>query len=191
MTTLARHSSSASSKGNPRLARLRAYLDALDGRPPLDELLREMKAADLTVDDLRPWVRFSDEGYSRNLLWEGQHYEALVICWKVGQHSPIHDHAGSICGLTILQGKATETLYEFMPCGVMAPVSSSSKEVGDYCASQDEDTHVISNYEAETDLITLHIYIPKLEEIAIYDPEGHKHTGRLARFFGFIDGGGI
>jgi cysteine dioxygenase len=109
----------------------------------------------------------------------------------VGQHSPIHDHAGSVCGLTILQGRATETLYELMPCGVMAPVSSSSKLVGEYCASQDDDTHVISNYEAETDLVTMHIYAPKLQEIGIYDHEGVKHEDKLARFVGFMGGAGI
>ena len=94
----------------------------------------------LTIDDVRPWVRFSDTGYARNLIWEGEHYEALVLCWKVGSTRPSTTTPGSVCGLTILKGRATETLYELMPCGVMAPVSSSTKSVGEYCASQDDDT---------------------------------------------------
>ncbi len=176
---------------NTRLSALRAYLDGLTGRPPLEELLGQIKSAQLTVEDVEPWIRFSDEKYSRNLLWEGEHYEALVLCWKCGQHSPIHDHAGSICGLTILKGKATETVYEDMPCGVVAPLSSSSAAVGDCCASQDTDTHVISNYEAEEALVTLHIYIPKLGNVGIFDSEGHRSEQRLVRFTGFTDGGGI
>ena len=178
-------------QSNSRLSALRAYLDGLTGRPPLDELLEQIEKASLTIEDVQPWIRFSEVGYSRNLLWEGEHYEALVLCWKCGQHSPIHDHAGSICGLTILQGKATETLYEEMPCGVVAPLSSGSKTAGECCSSQDSDTHVISNYEAEEALVTLHIYIPKLGNIGIFDAEGRKSEGRLARFLGFTDGDGI
>lgn len=174
-----------------RLARLKAYLDGLDARPDVGDLVAELERARLTADDVRAWIRFDDSGYQRNLMWEGEHYEALILCWKVGQHSPIHDHAGSVCGVTVLRGRVTETIYEPMPCGVMAPVCSAHKEVGESCASVDDDTHVISNYEAETDLVTLHVYAPKLGKIGIFDHEGLKHEDRLARFEGFMGGAGI
>jgi len=191
MTTLSSTPSKGAAPGRERLAGLRAYLDGLQGRPRVEELLAELKKASVTIDDVRSHVRFSDERYSRNLMWEGEHYEALVICWKVKQHSQIHDHAGSVCGLTILQGQATETIYKPTPCGVMKPTISSVNGVGTYCASEDSDTHQVSNYEAETDLVTLHIYAPKLNQVGIYGHDGEKHEDLLSRFTGFIDGGGI
>ena len=192
MTTLSRHTGAAPAEpGATRLARLKAYLDGLDGRPAIDELLEEMKRAAVTIDDVKRWVRFDDSGYQRNLMWESEHYEALVLCWKPGQRSPIHDHAGSVCGLTVLQGRLTKTLYEEMPCGIVAPTSSASKQYGDYCASQDEQTHLIANYEATEPLVTIHIYAPKLQDIGIFDAQGLKHTDRLARFMGFMGGDGI
>ena len=174
-----------------RLSRLKAYLDGLSDRPVIAELVAELKRAELTIEDVRPWVRFDSSGYQRNLMWEGPMYEALILCWKVGQHSPIHDHAGSICGVHVLQGRATETIYEMMPCGVVAPVRSGSKVVGECCGSVDDDTHMISNYEADTDLVTLHIYAPKLGQIGIFDHEGVKHEEKLVRFEGFVGGAGI
>ena len=66
----------------------------------------------LPLDELRAFRKFGDDHYVRNLVHDGPAYQALLLCWKTGQRSPIHDHHGSNCAVMIIQGTATETLFE-------------------------------------------------------------------------------
>ena len=86
-----------------------AYLDGLSERAPLDELLDLLACVEVDPADLADHVRFSAQGYTRNLVRAGPWYHLLVLCWKNGQRSPIHDHAGSSCAVRVLRGVLTET----------------------------------------------------------------------------------
>ena len=81
------------------LESLYSYLDSLAGKPPLDELTRRVANLEVSCADLAPFIRFSDQSYTRNLVRAGRHYNVLVLCWKNGQRSPIHDHKGSSCAM--------------------------------------------------------------------------------------------
>src|SRR5438067_1327718 len=82
---------------NTSLQTLLDYLENLEDRAPLDELMVELSKARITCEDVADFMRFSERGYTRNLVQGGQWYNLLVLCWKNGQRSPIHDHAGSTC----------------------------------------------------------------------------------------------
>ncbi len=94
-----------------------AFLDSLHERAPLPQLVAELAELRVDCDELGEHVRFSDQQYARNLLREGPWYQLLVLCWKNGQRSPIHDHAGSTCGVRVLRGVLTETTFAFAPNG--------------------------------------------------------------------------
>src|SRR5437588_745748 len=94
------------------------YLDRLPGRAPLRELAAELAELDISAEDVAAFVRFGDGGYRRNLVRAGEWYNVWVLCWKNGQRSPIHDHAGSSCGLRVLRGTATVTRFVFTPNGL-------------------------------------------------------------------------
>ena len=85
-----------------KLAPLLDYLDALTERAPVTELAARLKALDITLDDVAEFIRFDDAQYQRNLVSEARWYHLLVLCWRSGQRSPIHNHAGSTCGMRIL-----------------------------------------------------------------------------------------
>lgn len=159
-------------------------MDRFEQRLPLDELVERMAELDLTVDDVRPYVRFSADQYQRNLMHTGPAYEALILCWRPGQRSPIHDHPGSSCGMRILKGVATETTYERGDDGMLFETGSREMAAGFVCGSQDDDIHEIANLQpAGDDLITLHIYSPPLVTVNTYtleSPEIHVIPGRAA-----------
>src|SRR4030095_857533 len=93
-------------------------------------------------------------------------YEVLVICWQSGQRSPIHNHAQSTCGLKVLTGICTETIFHSSPCGQVVARGSTQLAAGSVTASQDTDTHQVSNLEpAGQNLVTLHIYSPPLRSM--------------------------
>jgi len=152
-----------------KLIPLIEYLDGLDERAPSEGLRESLASLDITVDDLREYVRFSDERYLRNLVHEGAWYHVLAICWHSGQRSPIHNHAGSTCGLRVLEGVATETIFTATPSGQIKAVCSSDMRTGSVTASQDADIHQVSNLEAPgKDLVTLHVYSPPLLRMDTY-----------------------
>jgi cysteine dioxygenase len=146
-----------------KLSRLIEYLDRLTQRVPLDELEEILRSLNLSLEDVADYVHFHDTHYRRNLVRGGPWYHLLVLCWRSGQRSPIHNHAESTCGLKVLRGIATETKFEFTPSSLIKAVSSNDLHEGLITVSQDADMHQISNLQAPgRDLITLHIYSPPL-----------------------------
>ena len=99
-----------------------AYLDALDGPAPLADLVAHLRRLWIDCDDVANHLCFSERQYMRNLMKAGPWYNIVVLCWKNGQRSPIHDHLGSSCGVRVLRGVATETMFDFAPNGQSAPV---------------------------------------------------------------------
>jgi cysteine dioxygenase len=138
-------------------------LDQYHDRIPLAVLTAGLKRLQVNLSELQPFVQFSPERYRRNLFHAGPGYHALVLCWRAGQRSPIHDHRGSACGVRVLSGAATETVFEMTEEGHVFPVRTRLLEEGFICATQDQDIHQLSNLQPNhADLITLHIYSPPL-----------------------------
>jgi len=155
-----------------RLPKLESILERLDGltrRATVGQLQDWLTELDLSLSDVRRYVRFGEHNYLRNLVRGGPWYHLLVICWRSGQRSPIHNHAASTCGLKVLTGTATETSFDFTPCGLIKATISRDMNEGDIVVSHDAQIHQISNLQAEgTDLVTLHIYSPPLLKMDTY-----------------------
>lgn len=149
-----------------------AALDAHAGSVPIDELTRQMTQLAVTRDELNDHIIFAEDRYQRNLLHLGSGYVALVLCWRSGQASPIHDHAGSACGVRVIEGIASETRYERGPDGRLSEASRTTFDAGHVCGSYDADIHVMHNEQpAGQNLVTLHVYTPPLSEIHTYSLE--------------------
>ena len=146
-----------------------AGLDRVAGRLPLRVILDWFAELPLTAEDLSAYMVFSPERYVRNLLRAGPSYQALVLCWRNGQRSPIHNHRGSNCGVKVLRGVATETLFARAANGLVYPIGSHELSPGHTCASADDDIHQMSNLQAgAADLVTLHVYSPPLLRMEMF-----------------------
>lgn len=173
------------------LATLFDDLDALTQRPPLDELTSQLARIEIACEDVADFIRFSNRGYTRNLVRTGRWYHVLVLCWKNGQRSPIHDHLGSVCALRVLRGTLTETRFEFAANGLVKAVASREFAAGAVIGSRELDLHQVSNLQpGAADLVTLHVYSPPLLEMGTHsltDPA----RGIEPMFVDFIDAAGI
>src|SRR5262249_20226287 len=123
-------------------------LDQYDGRIPLDVLADWLAQTEVTLEHVRPFLRFSPDHYVRNLMHAGPGYQALVLCWQSGQRSPIHDHTGSSCGVKVIRGIATETAFSRAANGMVYATGSRQLATGQTCATQDADVHQMSNLQA-------------------------------------------
>jgi cysteine dioxygenase len=173
------------------LSTLVRYLDGLAGRAPLEELTGQLAKLEVDCRELASFIRFSDRHYMRNLVRAGPWYNLLVLCWKNGQRSPIHDHTGSSCGVRVLRGTMTETLFEFAPNGHIKATFSRDLPAGGVCGSQDADIHQVSNLQPGiADLVTLHVYSPPLLWMGTYSLTDLSR-GQEPMFVEFCDAAGI
>lgn len=159
---------------------------------PLDELVTELTESNLCLEDIQEFACFSDETYQRNLMHVGPGYQALVLCWHSGQRSPIHDHRGSACGVLVLAGVLSETVFERNSTGLIFPTRTSELREGHVCGSFDSDIHQVSNLQpAGQDLITLHIYSPALLVMGTYSLTSDGVGEYVPAFHEFTHGAGI
>lgn len=163
------------------LKQLFAELDASPCPPTLRLLTRSLRKLRVSRGELGGAVRFGRHTYRRNLLHDSPQYQALVLCWRSGQRSPIHDHRGSACGVRVIEGVATEVIFDRSPAGLIYPVRTLERAAASVCASFDADMHQMGNLQAARhDLITLHIYAPPLLAMRTYFL-GDSVTGEDAR----------
>ena len=149
-----------------------AALDRLSGPLPLNVLEDWLRETPLSIDHLATFLVFRPDRYVRNLVHAGPGYQALVLCWRNGQRSPIHNHRGSACGVKVLRGTATETVFTRAPNGMVVADHTRHLPPGDICASQDADIHQVSNLQAaNADLVTLHVYSPPLLRMEVFSLE--------------------
>src|SRR5437660_38261 len=95
------------------------FLGSLERPAALQDLRSALTNVNVTLDDVRPHVKFGDRSYRRNLVHAGPWHHLLVLCWRNGQRSPIHDHRGSCCAVRVLAGTMTETVFSRAPNGLI------------------------------------------------------------------------
>lgn len=150
-----------------KLAPIISYLNSLRGRADLAQLEKLLHESQVTLSDVASLCKFGDKSYKRNLVSSSVWHDFLVICWKPGQQSPIHDHAGSSCAFKVVSGNASEKRYEKLKSAVVEDlvqqVHITNYATGHICSAQDTEIHKIENNSRSDNLVTLHIYSPPLK----------------------------
>tara|TARA_X000000368_G_scaffold418160_1_gene416829 strand:+ start:43 stop:585 length:543 start_codon:yes stop_codon:yes gene_type:complete len=152
---------------SPKLKDFIDWLDELDQRPTLKILEKKLLELQPNMDALAKFLGYTDDGYQRNVVKKTENYELVLICWKPGQKTPIHDHKGSDCAFLILEGISTESIYKNDHEGLIK-TEVRKYNPGQVCAADEPDIHKISNDEV-TNLVNLHLYSPPLKEFNIYE----------------------
>ena len=155
-------------------------LKRMDGPPAFDELSGLLEGAEVTADELRPYVSFKEGTYARHRVHAGEHAELLVLCWRPGQRTPIHDHAGSYGAVRVLRGVMWETLFEMEDGRGLAYRSSHEWTPGHVTGADVPDIHQLGNPDVSgQDLVTLHLYAPPLTSLNVYKVGRRESTSTL------------
>lgn len=153
----------------------------------LEDILNRLN---VEAEDLREYILFSDRRYARNLVYKDKKFEVMVMCWKNGQRSSIHDHAGSLGGVKIINGCITECLFEKAPNGSIKSLTSEDYNSGNIRIEEIELIHQLSNLQPDNrDVISLHFYFPPLTKMNVFSLEDPAVKTILPQYFNF--GGGI
>jgi len=76
----------------------------------LDELIDRTK---IGAEEVQPYLGFKAGNYSRHRVMKNEFVEMLVLCWKPGQRTPIHDHNGSHGAVFAHEGILWETMFDY------------------------------------------------------------------------------
>jgi cysteine dioxygenase len=156
---------------SPALEALYESLDRCGRVPSVEELNRCLSDCTADLADIWPHTATDRAGYVRTIVKRTERYESLVMCWLPGQKSPIHDHGTAVCGVRVIQGAATETLYTIARDGFADPFRRLIHRPGDVLSAGDDDVHALGNLPEDgagpwpVALVTLHVYAPRLENV--------------------------
>ena len=144
----------------------------------------------VTAEEVQPRTLFSEKRYARNLVYKkDREFEIMIMCWKAGQRSSIHDHAGSLGGIRILQGELTECLFGRAANGMIKALSSADYAIEETRVEETSLIHQISNLQAENGkTVSVHIYIPPLVRMNVYSLEDPAVRNILPQYFSLGSG---
>ena len=136
---------------------------------------------DLHDETILEHIHFSDENYTRNLICRTPKFDMLCLCWKPGQVTVIHDHAGSLNVTRVFDGSLTARLFDVVdkPAPNRAFVKMSVEDRlgrNDFSCVDYGEIHQLQNT-SEHNLVTVHVYARPLRDIIRYCPG----TGEMER----------
>jgi cysteine dioxygenase len=162
-----------SDRGPLSLTEVRDALLALPGAYRRDDVHRIANRLHVTRAELRRYLHFSDEHYTRTRFYEGERFEILVLSWRPGQQSPIHDHANSLCTMYVLEGPCVTVNYRRIVEGDRARLIAEDEAVlrpGNLTTVHGGDIHRVANPAGSgRELITIHFYLPPIPEMLVFD----------------------
>ena len=144
-----------------------------------DRLMDLTGRLQLSADLIESRTCFGRDKYARNLICRTPAFELLVLCWKPGHESTIHDHVGSLNAISVHRGELTSRIFvpaEGIPAG-SGPVVHDHTDTflpGQGWTGVDRDgIHQLANT-GEEDLVTVHDYAPALMTLNVYSPDSSK-----------------
>ncbi len=162
---------------DPGHLELEQFIVAMSRKPVAelthDELMELAGGLALSDELVRAHTSFCADHYARNLVCRTQGFELLVLCWKPGHGTTIHDHAGALNAIRVFRGELTSRLFApaaGRPDGATGPVTLASEErlqTGALTGVDRAGIHQLANTSQE-DLVTVHVYAPPLREVVVY-----------------------
>jgi cysteine dioxygenase len=169
---------------------LRGKLEALREVPSLDDLNRWLRDVLVRREDLLPYMGFKAGTYARHRVFRNDYAELLVLCWRPGQRTPIHDHNGSHGAVRVCEGIMWETMFALNEAQELYYQTAREWMNGGVTGAAVPDIHQLGNPEVSgQDLVTLHLYAPPLGVLNTYKV-GSSEVGHYTPDE-YMDGAGI
>ena len=137
--------------------------------PTLEQIGSWLESTVISREDLRPYIGFKEGNYWRHRVCKNKAVEMLVLCWRPGHRTPIHDHNGSHGVVKIQEGVLWESIFIYQEDEGLSYKSGRECQTGDITGAGVPDIHQLGNPEVSgQDLITIHIYAPPLGVLHTY-----------------------
>jgi predicted metal-dependent enzyme (double-stranded beta helix superfamily) len=141
-----------------------------DGGLTYPEIVERVERLELPDGLVESHIRFDEGTYARNLVLRTQTFELLVLCWRPGQRSTIHDHGGSVGVVRVYRGDLTSRLFSVAEGAPATPISEDLAWPGAHAAVDRADVHQLAN-QSDRDVVTVHVYSPPLGAVGVYSTD--------------------
>ena len=160
------------------LLSLQSLIKALDSQssaPSLNQIYQWLENSQISAEDLQPYLGFKEGNYWRHRICRNDFVEMLVLCWRPGQRTPIHDHNGSHGGVKVYRGIMWETTFTYDSLKGLKYKAARDYAPGAVTGSDVPDIHQLGNPDVSAqDLVTIHVYAPPLGVLHTYKPGSAK-----------------
>lgn len=113
----------------------------------------------LSEDDMASYISYnhaSNESYGRQLIYDHGNFKILLMSWRPGDFTAIHNHGYTEWGSVYFLGEATQRMYSVTNDGLEI-VRKCSTQRGQIAPVSGDFTHIMGNSSTEN-FTTLHIY---------------------------------
>jgi cysteine dioxygenase len=146
-------------------------LESLTGAPGLAQIYDWLERTEISPEELQPYLAFKEGNYWRHRVCRNEFVEMLILCWRPGQRTPIHDHNGSHGGVKVQSGRLWETTFTYDATAGLQYKTACEHAPGSVTGSDVPDIHQLGNPDvSEQDLVTVHVYAPPLGVLHTYKP---------------------
>jgi cysteine dioxygenase len=147
-------------------------IERLNGQtspPSLEQINSWLSNVQITKEDIEPYLGFKEGNYWRHRVCRNEAVEMLVICWRPGQRTPIHDHNGSHGVVRVQQGLMWETMFTYDSERGLCYKTARECPTGEVTGAAVPDIHQLGNPDVSgQNLITVHVYAPPLGVLKTY-----------------------
>jgi len=132
---------------------------------------------------LAPYLYFSREHYTRNLIQRTPLYELIAICWESGQKSAIHNHRDQRCWMAMAYGKVQVHNFRLVRkdaatgfCELESSTNFLITPESPQEVDAEEPIHQVINASSfGSRAVTLHIYSKPFDTCEVYDMRNHRY----------------
>ena len=144
-----------------------------------EEILSVLSEMPVAEESLAPFLSWSRQHYTRNLIDKRDLYELVAVCWEVGQSSSVHNHRDQNCWMAAPVGRLFvenfRVEFQDLDAGKCRLLASNTVELtaANPCAVDPrEPVHrVVNPREQEQRAVTLHVYSRPFDTCMVYSPE--------------------
>lgn len=141
--------------------RIQNLVQVIEGRTEVTsrDAVALLQESGITASDLAAWTDYSHpdaDSYGRQMVYDGGHYELMVMSWVDGDMSGIHDHGYTQWGAVKIYGAAEHATFEVVD-GVMTTTSRTVCRPDSVLAVDHDLIHQMGNVGQEN-YLTLHLY---------------------------------
>ena len=147
-------------------------------------VLAYLRANRVDASSLSPYLYFSSEHYTRNLILRSPLFDLIAICWDVGQKSAIHNHCDQNCWMATPYGKVLVNNFKLISRDAasgqceLAPSTHFTIEPGSpQEVDPSEPIHQVANPASfRSRAVTLHIYSKPYDTCEVYDLKEKRYS---------------
>ena len=137
----------------------------------LDKCIQVAKKIEIPINEFEDFSSWSDDCYTRNCIERNDKYELILLCWKSGDETPIHDHDGQQCWVYQVDGELIEQRFKADENGKLMQTNELLVKPGEVSYMEDNMGYHLLKNESTSKAMSLHLYMQPIDSCRIFNDD--------------------